>query len=388
MNTYLVLNSFISRIVKYEKNFYGMKIDKYLLLNKRAVQEILDYLNYGVESIFVKDLITGNYLNKKTKILGSCEEINPYRIQIELTDNCNLSCDYCYRNAKFNDLSSNYVDFGRIKNFLLKEKKRNLLEVGFTGGEATMHPSFIELILFCVKNFEVVQLISNGLNFRKILKVINFMTEEEKENFRIVLSLNSWVRVFDKFMKEKHYLNKALEILSKIFPLRINLTDIYLDEQKKEQIIKFLHEKYKIQKEEMIFSQALPFGKACGKIKIEDFKDLIQNQNDLKESKYNCGLCFDNVVMQPDGNLRLCTLNPFVVSDKPYDEIALNNKLFCMMPSPRMSICGDCKNLSFCIGCIFKGIANNFNNCIYRKKLEEDEDLKNLIQKVRNSKFD
>ncbi len=81
----------------------------------------------------------------------------------EVTNACNLACPVCYSDAK-GDRFVPLAEFRRSIERLI-EQKGGLDSVQLTGGEATMHPQFLELVSFLHGRAEVkkVYLPTNGL---------------------------------------------------------------------------------------------------------------------------------------------------------------------------------------------------------------------------------
>jgi MoaA/NifB/PqqE/SkfB family radical SAM enzyme len=86
------------------------------------------------------------------------------RLVIELTNRCNLRCRHCFeeRHAGTGDLSLEI-----IKKVLDEGKSNGIEELSFSGGEATIHPQFAEIVgLVCDAGYRF-GLVSNGNNFSK-----------------------------------------------------------------------------------------------------------------------------------------------------------------------------------------------------------------------------
>ena len=85
----------------------------------------------------------------------------------------------------------------------------------------------------------------------------------------------------------------------------------------------------------------------------------------------NCGLNFKHTVLDPEGNLRPCTLFPkdFVTGSL---ENGFNEEFNYLhsLPAPSSKTCGDCSLLDFCAGCVFKGMFNSNKDCSYEKVIQ------------------
>ena len=91
------------------------------------------------------------------------------RIVIELTNRCNLSCTHCFegRHSADGDLS---IDV--IKIILKNAKHHGFNHLALSGGDATIHPYFIDIIRIISEADYKYSFITNGQNFVKIYKKI------------------------------------------------------------------------------------------------------------------------------------------------------------------------------------------------------------------------
>jgi len=116
------------------------------------------------------------------------------RIVIELTNRCNLSCTHCFegRHSADGDLS---IDV--IETIIKNAKQYGFNHLALTGGDATIHPEFIEIIRIISEADYEYSFVTNGQNFVKFYKkilpfsnklnIITFSIEgaEEKTNDKI-----------------------------------------------------------------------------------------------------------------------------------------------------------------------------------------------------------
>ncbi len=87
-------------------------------------------------------------------------------VLVEVTDACNLACRVCYSDSK-GDRFLPLKDFQRHLDALLKQKG-GLDSVQITGGEASLHPQFFELLAWlCQQPVGKIYLPSNGIELGK-----------------------------------------------------------------------------------------------------------------------------------------------------------------------------------------------------------------------------
>lgn len=86
-------------------------------------------------------------------------------ILVEITNACNLACKVCYASAT-GDRVLPFDDFKKYITHLLKEKGE-LDSAQLTGGEATLHPQFWQMVDFLFKqnNLKKIYIPTNGIHF-------------------------------------------------------------------------------------------------------------------------------------------------------------------------------------------------------------------------------
>jgi len=81
----------------------------------------------------------------------------PIRIEMELTESCNMRCRFCY-----NTLTPVFIDTAMALELLKKLSAQGILEIVLTGGEPTLHPDFIAIANSAGNLFTNVMLQTNG----------------------------------------------------------------------------------------------------------------------------------------------------------------------------------------------------------------------------------
>lgn len=87
----------------------------------------------------------------------------PYKVFLELTYNCNLRCPHCYIQEDLNKREK-FRDKKEILNLIDEMEKQGVVELNITGGEATLHPDFLEIIRYATSKNMLVTLLTNGQN--------------------------------------------------------------------------------------------------------------------------------------------------------------------------------------------------------------------------------
>jgi MoaA/NifB/PqqE/SkfB family radical SAM enzyme len=81
---------------------------------------------------------------------------------------CNMRCQFCYYLKSIEDGTAKMDKFEDLANKITEARKIGKTEIDFTGGEATIHPDFVQLVEHCKKlGFETINVITNGLTLSR-----------------------------------------------------------------------------------------------------------------------------------------------------------------------------------------------------------------------------
>jgi len=118
-------------------------------------------------------------MSKMEQLLQFNIGMSPTRVEIELTEQCNLFCKFCYN-------SQEPVVSSKCFEIIDQLEKQNVLEVILTGGEPMLHPHFKEILNVCCSKFTKTMIQTNGTlvdeNMAKFIK--------DKDVFGVNVSLH------------------------------------------------------------------------------------------------------------------------------------------------------------------------------------------------------
>lgn len=107
-------------------------------------------------------------------------------IGVQLTTRCNFDCTHCFVDRQGNDIS-----LETLKKIIPFAKACNSSCLAFTGGEATMHPRFPEILQILAVNGMKFTMVTNGWNFTDVyqdmkaylssIKIIDFSLDGATE---------------------------------------------------------------------------------------------------------------------------------------------------------------------------------------------------------------
>lgn len=113
------------------------------------------------------------------------------RLIINITNLCNEYCPFCCVEAS--PRGHNYMTLSTLQNILSSYNED--IEVQLTGGEPTLHPSFLELIKCAVQYSNIKKLIidTNGTDMENVAKNLNEISKGGNAPIVMKLSVNYWL---------------------------------------------------------------------------------------------------------------------------------------------------------------------------------------------------
>lgn len=160
------------------------------------------------------------------------------KIYLEITNNCNLDCDFCIKNSR----NKQYMDFDDFKIILDKIKNHTNYLYFHILGEPLMHKDINKFIDYASSNFKI-NITTNGYLIKRIennknIRQLNISLHDYSEKYLIPLKkyMNDIFKVIDK-LKENTYISlriwtnnkynkKIIEIINKRYNKMIELEDI------------------------------------------------------------------------------------------------------------------------------------------------------------------
>lgn len=297
--------------------------------------------------------------------------MSPTRVELELTEQCNLVCQFCYNSQK-------PVVSTIVYKVLDKLYHEGVLEIILTGGEPMLHPEFLAILNKCSELFPKVMVQTNG----------TYITKEiaeclEKANvFGVNISLHGAKEVHEQLTCVsksyemamsgiKRVLNKNINVASNFVLTAINVS--YLSD--------FIDELYGIGLKEMTLTRFTPTGVGasnanlaithqqlidalyCAKRKMDYYKDfriILANSipycalpNDLKFFCEYCHFGSSRFYIDVNGNVLMCGMSRIEIGnilEKTFKEIKLDSDIY------RKHVCGTDVPIK-CIQC------SHFNVC-------------------------
>lgn len=136
------------------------------------------------------------------RFIGKTDKIIPYKVLINLTNNCNSRCKFCniWKINKENpELLKNEITLNHIVN-VFKDLNKNLLWLALSGGEVTLVPYYKDMILTAKKycpNLKILTFTTNAINPQKAVEYALFAIKQGFDVF-ITISLDGGEELHDK----------------------------------------------------------------------------------------------------------------------------------------------------------------------------------------------
>lgn len=104
----------------------------------------------------------------------------PRHLSVQITDRCNLNCDYCYAVT-----GSNVISIDLLKSICDAARELSVFDITIGGGEPTLHPLFVDIVNFIWDEYSFgISITTNGADLEPIRKL-------GKKNIQVRFSLDS-----------------------------------------------------------------------------------------------------------------------------------------------------------------------------------------------------
>jgi radical SAM protein with 4Fe4S-binding SPASM domain len=354
----------------------------------------VDEINKIVEDFIVDNpifKINDKPLNESyLPVKGSSDLQVPSLFSIELTNYCNYKCRHCYNDS--NPDKNEFINVDGLISFLEFVKDFDPT-IELTGGEPFSHPEIRKIIDYCCNNFSHISVITNG---SLVKNHINFLSKYS--NLSLLISLYSYREEYmDWFTNTTGYFNLVLDNMRKLVSESVpvcgtmlitpdNVKDIY-------PTVKMIKD---LGADSFRTGIIMPVGRAKGQgldftvDNIDEFNIEAEKTDkvfgdfmrkipeyllDDPSDRINCGAGVNLISIKYNGKVRLCTMIPdfdkFDLGDIFNDDPWLLFKRiggcdYHTVQEPKKIICGDCDLLTFCEGCIARGLyAHEENDCVW-----------------------
>ena len=159
------------------------------------------------------------------------------KIYLEITNNCNLNCDFCIKNKR----NKKYMEFEEFKLILDKIKEHTNYLYFHLLGEPLMHPNINEFIDYASSNFKInittngylINRIKNNKNIRQLN--ISLHSFDKKYNISLYKYMNNIFDTIDNlnntYIQLRFWVNNEntkdiIDMINKRYDISIDLNNI------------------------------------------------------------------------------------------------------------------------------------------------------------------
>ena len=160
------------------------------------------------------------------------------KIYLEITNNCNLSCDFCIKNKRVNK----FMTFDEFKNILSKLDNHTKYLYFHVLGEPLLHPNINEFIDYASNNYKInittngylIDRIKNNKNIRQLNISLHSFNDKYKTSledymnkiFEVVDILKEYTYISYRFWLKDKNTNKILDMINKKYNVKLDINNI------------------------------------------------------------------------------------------------------------------------------------------------------------------
>ena len=216
------------------------------------------------------------------------------KIYIEITNNCNLNCDFCIKNKRKNI----NLDIDNYK-YIIDKIKNNTKEIYLhVLGEPLLHKDINTFIDYAYNNNLLVNITTNGYLINNI--------KDNKHIHRLNISLHSFNEKYKKDLYE--YLDNIFNVIDIIKKYTFISLRLWIGNKNTDKIIKYINKRYNTNIYEIKDNSKI---KISNNLIIDTFHEFIWP--DLNNNYYSeigkCKGLIDHIGILVDGTIIPCCLD-------------------------------------------------------------------------------
>lgn len=151
------------------------------------------------------------------RLLNYAIHTNPTRVELELTERCNLFCKFCYNSQK-------PVDSPLVMDLLQRLAEEGVPEIVLTGGEPILHPQFHDILCVCSTMFQKTMVQTNGTLIDD--HIADLLTE--KRVFEVNVSLHGIRELHDALTLQPGSHKSAVEAIKRLIYRKMRVSSNFV----------------------------------------------------------------------------------------------------------------------------------------------------------------
>jgi antilisterial bacteriocin subtilosin biosynthesis protein AlbA len=333
---------------------------------------------------------------RTTRVTGSRTAFYPPHLTIELTEGCNLRCDYCYRNSDASKL--NHMPTDELLSVIDKLWAAGLRTVELTGGEPTVHRDFRKILAFCADKFAMVGVLTNGTRLDDQLAQ-QFADLRDKLVYSVSLDAST-PELHDARRGVRGAWERTTRNIARLAALGVGIrVSMVVDERNFDDLENTLLLAKSLGALAFSYSPLLPLGRGKDVFNTNwkmKGADVFRKESYLAErykgflgvlsedavceveGEEGCGAGYRTFAMDPWGNIRPCATfgaDELVFGNlrtQTLDEVFGQPAVFAMkqLRAPSPEFCFGCPHADFCRYCFLRGLhaSEDVPDCLWRKQ--------------------
>ena len=252
--------------------------------------------------------------NHNVFLAEKCDVDLPLSIlNIELVNNCNLNCQYCYGDFFH---QNKYLDKDKLFDLLPELNKLHTHKIALTGGECTLHPNICEIAEFFLENGFELCIISNGYNFETFR---NLLETCAKYHFTIKISLDGTEDIHNKIRRNTHAFERTkatLDLISTYSNVDLYISTVVMKDNidSLTELNEFIKSNYEnaVHSKDLVFPQGnandsqFTFSPDEFDLVYKTCPEIFSNPYTSDKRKFRCLGGINQCTLCYDGTLKIC----------------------------------------------------------------------------------
>lgn len=285
-----------------------------------------------------------------TTLLNLNLHMSPTRVELELTELCNLRCSFCYNSQK-------PIVSDKVEQIINRLSEENVLEIILTGGEPMSHPQFFDILSNCCKKFPKVMIQTNGTYIDA--KAADMIAEYNL--FGVNISLHGDKENHERLTLIKGSYEKAIDAIKRLVDRNVHLaSNFVLTKQNIDNLDKTIEFLYSLGLRQLTLTRFTPTGIGAEnailtiaedeliqalyivKEKMEKYSDLkiiLANSipacilpEELQFFSDHCHFGITRFYIDVNGNVLMCGMSRIKIGnilEESFYDIKSKSKIYC-----------------------------------------------------------
>ncbi|KGG79610.1 hypothetical protein Y919_11040 [Caloranaerobacter azorensis H53214] len=202
---------------------------------------------------------------------------SPYELSWQLTNRCNLNCNYCYAESSIDD-TTNELSTEKCHDLIEQFKRYKIYDITLEGGEVFLREDILELIEHLKENGIFIDILTNGfLISEKIVEKLGQLLDRRVDGIQISLDFT-----------DQEGIHKQLKLIIKNLILKgVNVrVNVVLTKENTENLKKIYLQTYELGvRGGFSVSDILPIGRGK-KVEKPSVEEMFKSYIDIKKMEF------------------------------------------------------------------------------------------------------